>query len=73
MPDFDKLAGHVDRLQLLLITRKTNEGFPTWGIMVGQEWKAIAEMWRKPEPEKLEKCPDCGGKIIPYCSVCDRE
>lgn len=43
MPDLDKLHEHVGKLDALL--RDREPGLSTWSIFVGEEWKAIAEMW----------------------------
>lgn len=45
MPDFNKLHEHARKLADLTEPRRREPGLSTWTIFVGQEWKAIVEMW----------------------------
>ena len=55
MPDFDKLAEHVAKLNLLLADQQI--GLISWTHAVGLHWSAIAEMW-KPEDSLRDAAPD---------------
>ena len=43
MPNFDKLHEHVKNLDSLL--KQKEMGVGSWCIMVGEQWKAIADMY----------------------------
>ncbi len=47
MPDLDKLQQHIDAMSALLKEREY--GISSWAMMLGQHWKAVAEMWDCPE------------------------
>jgi hypothetical protein len=66
MPNFQKLRDHVNNLASLLIAPEP--GLHTWCLFVGQEWKAIAEMWKdqpleSAAPEMLDALKECVGRI----------
>jgi len=53
MPDFDKLHEEVKKLDALLKDRQ--EGLSSWCLLVGERWRAIADLWSGPTWNKKEK------------------
>jgi len=50
MPDWVKLKEHTDNLSSLL--ENVEDGLYSWCMMVGNEWKVIADMWNGPEKKE---------------------
>lgn len=63
MPDFNELHEHARKLADLTEPGKQEPGLVTWTLFVGEEWKAIVELWRRQDDP--DRRPD-GTEIARY-------